>query len=482
LYSINNFFTFFLAKLNNLSQSLNRMLIVFIEISIARRKTMKRLVLLGVLLTLLALTGVAQEPTEVRVWIAFTDTRLDWARQVAADFSAEHPEYNVVVEGYANYEEILDATVLAIEQGNPPAVVQWFEVGTQFARDSGYFRPVEEAIAGRTEIVGVPVNLDDFIAPVRSYYTVEGVFTSMPWNSSSPILYSNTAMLEAAGVEGIPATWAEIEAACEKIMAMEGAPAACITWPNHGWFFEQWLAQQDTPIVNNDNGRSDRASEVILDSDAALATATWWQNMYTMGYYSYTGVQRDWSGTEQALQSASVAMIITSSADAANIGNAAAENGIEIVTSRMPYNQETGWTGNLIGGASLWLSAGLDATTEDGALAFMLYLNNTENAADWHRVTGYLPITTSAAALLEEEGWFEENPNFRTAYDQINDSTVTVATQGGLFGTFVETRDFVTQAMEDLMLAGGNPADVLAAAAAEANGVLEEYNLLYVTE
>jgi sn-glycerol 3-phosphate transport system substrate-binding protein len=443
---------------------------------------MKRLGLLTVLLLLLALTSVAQEPTEVRVWIAFTDTRLDWARQVAADFNAEHPEYNVVIEGYANYEEILDATVLAIEQGNPPAVVQWFEVGTQFARDSGYFRPVEEAIAGREEILGAPVDLDDFIAPVRSYYTVDGVFTSMPWNSSSPILYSNTAMLEAAGVEGTPATWAEVEAACEKVMAMDNAPAACITWPNHGWFFEQWVAQQNGVIVNNDNGRADRATEILLDSPEGVSVATWWQHMYTMGYYSYTGVQRDWSGTEQAIESGSTAMIITSSADAANITNAASENGIEIVTSRMPYNQETGWTGNLIGGASLWLSAGLDSATEDGALAFMLYLNNTENAADWHRVTGYLPITTSAAALLEEEGWFETNPNFRTAFDQINDSTVTVATQGGLFGTFVETRDLVTQAIEDLMLAGGDPAEVLATASEEANSILEEYNFLYVSE
>jgi sn-glycerol 3-phosphate transport system substrate-binding protein len=138
-----------------------------------------------------------------------------------------------------------------------------------------------------------------------------------------------------------------------------------------------------------------------------------------------------------------------------------------------------GWTGNLIGGASLWLSNGLDTTTEDGALAFMLFLNNTENAADWHRVTGYLPITYSAVELLESEGWFEENPNFRTAFDQINDSTVTPATSGALLGTFRETRDIVTQAIEDLMLQGGDAAERLATASSDANALLEEYNQLY---
>jgi sn-glycerol 3-phosphate transport system substrate-binding protein len=440
----------------------------------------KRIAAVLGLLAVMAISAAAQSATEVRVWIAFTDTRLDWARQVAADFSAMNPDYNVIVDGYANYEEILDATVLALEQGNPPAIVQWFEVGTQFARDSEYFKPVEVAIAGRSEIAGVPVNLDDFIAPVRSYYTLDGQFTSMPWNSSSPILYSNTAMLAAAGIETPPATWQEVEAACELIMALPDAPQGCITWPNHGWFFEQWVAQQDGALANNGNGRDERATEVLLNSEAGLAVANWWQGMYQKGFYTYTGVQRDWSGTEQAIQSASAAMIITSSADAANITNAASANGIELVTSRMPYNAETGWTGNLIGGASLWLVDGLDPVVEDGALGFMLYLNNAENAADWHRVTGYLPITYGAVELLESEGWFETNPNFRTAFDQINDTTVTAATSGALLGTFAETRNLVTQAMEDLMLAGGDPVAVMTKAFEDANVLLAEYNMLYV--
>lgn len=441
---------------------------------------MKRIAVVLVLLAVLAVSAAAQSATDIRVWIAFTDTRLDWARQVAADFNAMNPDYNVIVDGYANYEEILDATVLALEQGNPPAVVQWFEVGTQFARDSGYFKAIEEAIAGRSEIAGVPVNLDDFITPVRSYYTLDGQFTSMPWNSSSPILYSNTAILAAAGIETPPATWQEVEAACETIMALAEAPQGCITWPNHGWFFEQWVAQQDGAYANNDNGRAERATEILLNSEAGLAVANWWQGMYNKGFYIYSGVQRDWTATEQAIQTGSTAMIITSSADAANITNAAGENGIEIVTSRMPYNGETGWTGNLIGGASLWLVGGLDAVVEDGALGFMLYLNNAENAADWHRVTGYLPITYGAVEVLEAEGWFETNPNFRTAFDQINDSTVTVATSGALLGTFRETRDIVTQTMENLMLAGGDAAEAMAAASEAANALLAEYNQLYV--
>lgn len=440
---------------------------------------MRKLLIVLVLLLLTVVPVLAQTPVDVRVWIAFTDYRLDWAREKAVEFNTAFPQYNVTVEGYNNYEEILDATVLAIEQGNPPAVVQWFEVGTQFARDSGYFKPIEEALAGRTEVNGLSVDLTDFIPAVSAYYTVEGQFTSMPWNSSSPILYSNVAMLEAAGLEAPPATWQELEAACETIMAMDDAPVGCVTWPNHGWFFEQWLAQQDSALANNDNGRAERATEINLTSDAAINTATWWQSMEDRGFYVYSGVQRDWAATEQSFQSQSTPFIITSSADAGNITRTASENGIELVTSRYPYDAEVGWTGNLIGGASLWLVDGLAPEVEEGALSFLLWFTNTENAAEWHQVTGYLPVRQSSAELLESEGWFEENPNFRVAYDQINDTSVTVATQGALLGTFRETRDIITQAIEDLMLQGGDPAERLAQAQEDANTLLSEYNSLY---
>lgn len=442
----------------------------------------RKLVVLALALT--AALGVvpafAQEPIEIKFWHIFQDeNRKNWTQGVADAFNAQFPQYNVVPEAFENYEVLLEAATQALEQGTAPALMQYFEVATQNARDLGYFKPVADALGDRTEVNGLQVNFDDFIQPVVNYYTLDGKFTSFPWNSSSPILYTNTAMLEAAGLEAPPATWQELQAACEAILATEGAPEYCVTWPNHGWFFEQWMAQQDAPLANNDNGRSARATEVLLDSEAALSIATWWQEMYNKGYYYYSGTQRDWTATEQAIQTGQTAFIITSSADARNITEAAAGNGIELVTTRMPYNGEIPWTGNLIGGASVWLLDGLTPEVEDGALSFMLFLTNTENAASWHQATGYLPIRQSAVELLESEGWFEENPNFFTASDQINNSSLTVATSGALIGTFNETRNIVTQAIEDLMLQGGDPAERLATAKADADALLADYNALY---
>jgi len=428
--------------------------------------------------------ALGQAPVDIPVWIAFTDaTRLGWTQQKAAEYNEMFPQYNVTVTGYSNYEELFAATALAAEQGSLPAVVQYFEVATQDARDSGYFRSIEQALAGRTEINGLPVNFDDFIEPAAAYYTLDGEFTSMPWNTSSAIFFSNMNYLNAAGFDTPPATWNEVAQVCEAVMALDNAPEFCFTWPNHGWFFEQWLAQQNALYANNDNGRSARATEVLFDSDAGVAILTWLKEMYDAGYLYYSGAQGggSWATVDQAFGSQQVAMAAYSSSDTALYTETGRENGFEVVASFLPYNDETGWTGNLIGGASLWLVDGLPEDVETGALGFLLYINTTENAAEWHQITGYVAIRDSAVEMLTEQGWFEENPNFRVASDQLAQSTVTIATSGALLGSFPAIRNVVTQAIDTVLLTpNADPAEVLAAAAAQANTILTEYNLLNV--
>ena len=115
-------------------------------------------------------------------------------------------------------------------------------------------------------------------------------------------------------------------------------------------------------------------------------------------------------------------------------------------------------------------------------MAFLLFFSNTENSASWHQTSGYVPVRNSSIALLEGQGWYEANPNFLTASIQLGESQVTIATQGAIFGTFVETRNIITQAIEDAMLTDGDVGEIMAKAEAEANVLLEEYNLLYVDE
>jgi sn-glycerol 3-phosphate transport system substrate-binding protein len=136
----------------------------------------------------------------------------------------------------------------------------------------------------------------------------------------------------------------------------------------------------------------------------------------------------------------------------------------------------------LIGGASLWLSSGLSTEVEDGALTFLVYFTNPENAADWHKISGYIPITNAAIKLLEDEGWFDENPNSRVASDQLAASQATTATAGAIVGAFPAIRNEVTAAIEDVLVNGTDVTEALTKAQDNANALLEEYNLLNAPE
>lgn len=443
---------------------------------------MKKVVFLFLIVLMMVPAGVsmAQDPVEVRVWVAFSDYRLDWTKERAAAFNELYPEYEVVVQGFESYNIAFTETALAAEQGNPPAVTHFFEAATQEALDAvgpngePLFKSVEGAIGDRTEINGVPVVLDDVVSAAADYYTVDGEFYSMPWNTSSTIMFSNMEMLEAAGVEAIPETWDEITAACEKIMAMDDAPPNCITWPNHSWWFEQTMAQQGAYLSNNANGREGRSTEVFINSPEAIAYLNWWKMLNDMGYYVYTGVLRDWGGTQNAFESEQVAFLQFSSSDATLIP-ANVEGKFTAVVSRMPYNADAGYHGNIIGGATLWLNNGLDEDVETGALMFLNWFSNPENAAEWHQLTGYIPITNTAFNNLTEEGWFDEVPNAAVANIQLD----MVPTTGALIGNFVAIRDVITDAIEEILIDGADVEDALSKANEKANELLEEYNLLY---
>jgi sn-glycerol 3-phosphate transport system substrate-binding protein len=344
------------------------------------------------------------------------------------------------------------------------------------ASGSPIFKSVTEAIGGRTEILGEPVILDDVVAAARNYYTVDGSFYSMPWNTSTAIMFNNMDILNAAGITEPPTTWGEVDAACVAIKAMADAPKGCITWPNHSWFVEQTLGQEGELLGNADNGRSGRATEVYLESDGMLAYVDWWKGLDEDGSYIYTGLQRDWDGTSNAYLAGEVAMLIYSSSDTTFFDeNADFTN----LASFMPYNEDAGYVGNLIGGATIWMLDGMDAATEDGALAFMNFFSNPENAAAWHKLTGYIPITNAAVALLEDEGFYAESPNSKVASDQLAAAQNTPASLGALLGNFVGIRDIITLAIEDILVNDLDVADRMAQANEEANKSLTEYESLY---
>ncbi len=430
---------------------------------------MKRIVV--AVFAVMALSAVLAQ-TQIEFWHAFSDAnRSGWIDARMAEFNAqlaaEGRPYVVVGERKGSYPETQQAAVLAARQGNPPHLVQLYEVGSQIAVDSGIFIPVSELGAFYTA---------DYIAPVLNYYTIGGQVNSIPFNSSSPILYANRTLMTAAGVGAVPTTFGEMEAACDAAAAagVLSSDVKCFGVSLNGWFLEQWLAEQGANLTNNDNGRSGRATEVLLTSDAVRNVFNFFKTMNDKGYYTYTGKLEDWDGSDAIFTNGKVMFHITSTADLVNITNAIA-GGFDMVTGMLPIPDGSERNGVVIGGASVWLVRDHPSEELHVARDFILYMTNPENMVSWHKATGYYPVRISSVDMLRDEGWFTEFPNASTAFDQLLETVPNTATAGALMGTFQATRTIVEQAIQKV-LAGATVDSALQEAKKLADAALAEYN------
>lgn len=432
-------------------------------------------VLLSVMLvTLLGAASLvsAQSPVEIQFWHAMSGNNGQAVTDLVAAYNASQSDVVVIEQSKGGYQDTLNAVIQAAGAGEGPNIAMIFDLGTPLAIDSGFFLPLEDALT--------PEQLEhvkgDVMAPLINYFTIGGKLHSLPWNNSTPLYYYNKDMFAAAGLdpEVPPTTWQEIEETCATLMEAQVAPY-CISMQVYGWYHEQWMALQGQELVDNGNGRADRATETNLTSDASRAIVEWWDRLNDAGYWVYTGKLHDNQGANQIFNAQQAAMIVESTGAMRGFLTAAEEGGYELGAGFFPANADVDREGVIIGGASLWLGAGQPQEELDASVDFLMWLHEPEQMAVWHQRTGYMPITLSSQELLDSQGYFDENPLLRTAVDQLAAGAVTPATAGAIMGPFPQIREIVETAIQNVT--NGEDIDaMLENAKAEADALIADYN------
>ncbi len=419
------------------------------------------------------------EPVTVKMYAA--EFLGEFIEGVIAEFEAAYPHVTVDLQTFDSYDAVFDSYVLAEEQGNEPAILNLFEVLTQQARDTGYFKPIADAVAGRSDIGGVPVNLDEMLDGVANYYLAGGEYYSLPWNASTALTFANMDVLVAAGiaadvgdVESIPRTYSEMTAACATIRtSLEDVD--CFWWPTSSWWLEMSMVQQGALLVNNGNGRERRATEISLTSPAALAPSRFWVDSAASGDFPAYG---DFGAAAGRFGGSELAFFPLSSGAFGLFEGSAAEGGFTLGAA--PFLAPDGPNqGQTLGGSTIYLTDGLDPATEEAALQFLFFMVQPEHAAELTRVLGYVPITPAANRILEEEGFYDDKPWRRAlteAFELVEGTTP--SNSGALFGSFRDYRGIYENAVTRVINEGGDLVEALEAAEVEINSLMEEYNLL----
>lgn len=377
-------------------------------------------------------------------------------------------EYGITVEAeyQGSYDDALNKLKSA-QIGNMGAdLVQVYEIGTRFMIESGWIVPMQSM-----------VNADEYDTSVlesnlAAYYTINDMLYSMPFNSSTPLMYYNKDMFDAAGITEIPDSLESIAQISDKLL--DSGAQEVMSLGIYGWFFEQFIGKQGLEYANNGNGRTEAATAVAFDENGAAANIlNEWKNLYDLGYAPNVGKGgdaglADFSAGKSAITLGSTASLKQILQDV--------DGKFEVGTAYFPKVKSTDEGGVSIGGASLWALDNNDPKKLRATWEFVKFLISPESQAFWNAETGYFPVNVDA----HDEDVFKENiekyPQFETAIDQLHDSAPQYA--GALLSVFSEARAIVESEIESMLNGNETVDEAVDSMASQINDAIEEYNLV----
>jgi sn-glycerol 3-phosphate transport system substrate-binding protein len=392
---------------------------------------------------LLLLVQPAIAKIDILFWHAMVGERVDKINQIAKAFNDSQPDFNIVPVYKGTYPETLTAAIAAFRAKQQPAIVQVFEVATatMMAAQRAIY-PVYQLMKD----TGEPFDPAAYLPAVTAYYTdIHGNMLSMPFNSSTPVMYYNKDEFRKAGLDPDkpPATWSELEADAKKLRAA-GIPCGFTTgWPS--WVqIENFSAWHNLPIGTESNGFGGLSARLTINGPIQvrhIAQIAEWQKDKVFDY----GGRQFASGPK--FFSGECAMYMTSSADYSTVRLSAK---FEFGVGMIPYWSDVAGApqNTIIGGATLWVLRGFPPEVYKGVAKFFTYLSSPSVQADWHQFSGYLPITQASYELTRQQGYYDRNPGTDVAIKQMTLHPPTENSKGLRFGYFVEIRDIIESDLE----------------------------------
>ncbi|MEE8454501.1 MAG: extracellular solute-binding protein [Limibaculum sp.] len=465
----------------------------------------------------------ANAATEIQWWHAFTGRLGNLLAEQVETFNASQSEYVVVASHKGNYSETLNAGIAAFRAGEQPHILQVFEVGTATMMAArGAVKPMYELMAE----TGTTFDPGAYLAAVAGYYTTtDGEMLSLPYNSSTPVLYVNRDAFEAAALDPDMdlSTWEQVGDALDALVA-GGEDCALVTAWQSWVHLENLSAYHNVPFATQDNGFAGLDTELAFNGPVQVAhirTMGEWARdgkfiytgrrnegganfragecaLFTESSAGYAGVKANaqfefdirplpyWASAGDAKLSEASAAIEARISDLRNqvaktLPDPATyaviyyrvqgmKEARDIVQQMQPVPQNT-----IIGGASLWVMEGHDPEEYAGVAAFLNFLSTSDIQAKWHQDTGYMPITMAAYEQTRASGFYEQNPGTDIAIIQMTAKAPTPDSKGLRLGSFDQIRGIIDEELEAVWAGDKTAQEALDSAVERGNRLLRRF-------
>jgi sn-glycerol 3-phosphate transport system substrate-binding protein len=402
-----------------------------------------------------------------------TGKNAEYVQIICDKFNASQTAYKITPVFKGSYSDSMNAGIAAFRAKQPPAIIQVYEVGTAtMMAAKGAVKPVYQLMKEANEKFDPKI----YIPTITSYYsTSKGEMLSLPFNSSTSVMYYNKDAFKAAGLnpDKPPVTWPEFFEVAKKLKAsgMEGGFSTnWISWIQ----LENFTAWHNIPFGTKANGFEGLETELVFNTPMVLKH---FETIYQLSkdkVFIYGGRENK---ANPLFSSGQVGMHFESIGGYANFKNTCK---FDFGVARLPYYEGAGIPQNsIIGGASLWVFNGRTSDEYKGIAKFFTFLSTPDIQALWHQNTGYLPITTAAYELTKSQGFYNTNPGPEVAIKQLLNKAPTANSRGIRFGNFNIIREIEDQTWEDILAGKITVKDGLEKMVREGNKTLRDFERLY---
>ncbi len=372
---------------------------------------------------------------QVTYWTSFgAGVNGDAQNKLIADFNAANPDIEVVAVPQESYEAIAQALIAGLQTGDVPNIVLFSE--------AWWFRfYLAQVLVDLNTLITPETKAEDYHPTLYKEYQRNGGQWVIPFARSTPLLYYNADMVEKAGLTGeVFSKWSSLAQAGPDLIAGSGADVAFSfgsaagygSWFLQGavWAFNGAYSDEELNILLTEQGsvEAGEAMRNLVSSKVAAAVTDPQQNFITgatVGTFASTGV----------------------------LGTIASSAEFNFKTAFLPAEYTFGCP---TGGSGMAILNSSPAEVQQAAFKFIEYCTSTEVTTYWSQTTGYMPVRISARDSEPMQKYFTENPNAKTAVDQLEQvrqvDSVMVAVPNGA--------QIIGQGWEEILVNGVPASDV----------------------
>jgi sn-glycerol 3-phosphate transport system substrate-binding protein len=345
-----------------------------------------------------ALIQATGSPVEVSYWTAFgSGVNGEAQTAVIQKFNQAQGDVRVVAQPLESYEDVAAQLISGLQTGDFPDIA--------LLSDVWWFRfYLAEALADLTPLLSAEAAPEDYVDSLyREYHRAGGQY-AIPFARSTPLFYYNADAVEKSGVSPDAfGKWSTFREAAPDLISGSGLEAAFAfgnaasygAWVLHGavWAF--------------DGRYSDEDFNILVTEEGCVNAGEFMREFVSSG----NAITVDDPVTDFA-SGVSVAIM----GSTGSLGQIRSTANFAFKTAFLPEELKFGCP---TGGAGLSIMAGAPEERKAAAMQFIEFCTSTEETTIWSQATGYMPVRTSAIESPEEQAYLEENPNARTAVEQL---------------------------------------------------------------